>query len=213
MSILQIVNPVSYELKYSPYNKYLDEIVQMATSSLKLDGYEACANAADLQQKLVASDTLAGIQFDDSWANLTDYPEKFSFALRFPSELRTSASNLPLTWLTMKLTMPIDLTGPRNPTSQDGGLPVGYLREGFIPVQHALSMAYMELVTGRSDLPEVTMQRYPYPEYIYDPLLEGLASIMSLIIILSFIYPCTYIVKVSFIFFNCYFDCFNFLFL
>lgn len=41
------------------------------------------------------------------------------------------------------------------------------------------------------------MQRYPYPAYIYDPLLEGMASIMSLIILLSFIYPCTYITKVS----------------
>ncbi|TMW39557.1 hypothetical protein DOY81_015363, partial [Sarcophaga bullata] len=78
---------------------------------------------------------------------------------------------------------------------EDGGVPVGYLREAFLPVQNAITMAYMKHVTGNNDLPSVHMQRYPYPEYIFDPLLEGLASIMSLIILLSFIYPCTNIVK------------------
>lgn len=151
-----------------------------------------------MQTDLEGGKFITGIQFNDNWRNITEYPKDFSFALRFPSELRTSSQNLPMTWLTMKLFMPIDLSGPRNADSQDGGLPVGYLREGFLPIQHALSMSYIKLVTNETNLPYVDMQRYPYPEYIYDPLLEGLESIMSLIILLSFIYPCTYIVKVRF---------------
>lgn len=142
---------------------------------------------------------LAGVQFDDSWSNLTGFPEQFSFSLRFPSELRTSTTNIGLTWLTSKLFAIIDLTGPRNPDDNDGGNPVGYLREGFLPVQNALSSEWLKLKSGQNELPEVFMQRYPYPAYIYDPLLEGLASILPLIILLSFIYPCSFITKVSII--------------
>ena len=155
------------------------------------------STSSEMQIALEVNKFIAGVQFDDNWQNITDYPVDFSFALRFPSELRTVMNNLPLTWLTSKLFMPIDLTGPRNAEQQDGGVPVGYLREAFLPIQNAITMAYMKYVTGNNNLPSVDIQRYPYPEYIFDPLLEGLASIMSLIILLSFIYPCTNIVKVS----------------
>lgn len=39
------------------------------------------------------------------------------------------------------------------------------------------------------------MQRYPYPPYISDSLLTGLETIVPLIIMLSFVYPCTNTVK------------------
>lgn len=193
-----------YKLGYSPKNSILEGIVQEAATSLQLEGITSYNDASEMQTALQLNKYIAGVQFDDKWQNITDYPVDFSFALRFPSELRTVSSNLPLTWLTSKLFMPIDLTGPRNAGSQDGGVPVGYLREAFLPIQNAITMAYMKFTTSNNDLPEVYMQRYPYPEYIYDPLLEGLGTIMSLIILLSFIYPCTNIVKVSVIAFsNC----------
>ncbi|XP_065364636.1 phospholipid-transporting ATPase ABCA3-like isoform X2 [Calliphora vicina] len=195
MASLPNAKPVPFTLGYSPENSILKNIVQEAATSLRLKGIQGYSDATTMQYDLEGGKQLTGIQFDDSWSNITDYPMDFSFALRFPSELRTSSQNLPMTWLTMKLFMPIDLSGPRNAGSQDGGLPVGYLREGFLPVQNAISMAYMKLVTNNNELPYVEMQRYPYPAYIFDPLLEGLSSIMSLIILLSFIYPCTYIVK------------------
>lgn len=198
ISLLEFVRSVEYELQYSPNNTLLGNIVQSAADVLKLKGCRGHANAADLETAMVSKNNyLAGVQFDDSWANITTYPTNFAFSLRYPSELRTSKSNIGQTWLTMKLFLPLDLTGPRNPAEPDGGLPVGYLRESFLPVQHAISMAYTKLVSNRTDLPYVDMQRYPFPAYIYDPLLQGMASFLPLIILLSFIYPCSNIVRVS----------------
>ncbi|KAM7349571.1 ATP binding cassette subfamily A member 3 isoform 2-T3 [Cochliomyia hominivorax] len=188
-------NKVDLTLGYSPINPKLESIVQEAARFLKLPGIKGYNDSNEMQSDLEGGKYIAGVQFDDDWKSITDYPNNFSFALRFPSELRTSNQNLPLTWLTMKLFLPLDLSGPRNPNELDGGLPVGYLREGFLPIQNALSLAYIKLVSKSASLPYLNMRRYPYPEYIYDPLLEGLESIMSLIILLSFIYPCTYIVK------------------
>ncbi|XP_037883728.1 phospholipid-transporting ATPase ABCA1 isoform X1 [Glossina fuscipes] len=187
--------PVQMKLLYSPINPILNNIVQEAANSLDLDGFEGFPDSVAMEMALLDNNVLAGIQFSELWSNIDSYPEKFSYSIRFPSELRTSVSNREQTWLTMKLFLPFDITGPRNINATDGGLPVGYLREGFLPVQHAISMAYMKLLTDRDDIPEVYMQRYPYPEYIFDPLLQGLAAMMPFIILLSFIYPWTSIVK------------------
>ncbi|XP_030379886.1 ATP-binding cassette sub-family A member 3 isoform X2 [Scaptodrosophila lebanonensis] len=190
-----ILTGPTFELYYSPKKPWLDSILEETIQTLNMTGYTGFDNAAELENALVGQNVFAGIQFDDDWANLDELPKKFHYAIRFPAESRTASYNIGLTWLTMRLFPIIDLTGPRNPSSDDGGLPVGYLREGFLPVQHALTMAYLRQMSGNATLPEVVMQRYPYPQYISDPLLEGLASIMSLIILLSFIYPCTYITK------------------
>ncbi|XP_017124894.1 phospholipid-transporting ATPase ABCA3 isoform X2 [Drosophila elegans] len=189
---------VKYTVCYSPKNPVLEKLVTEAWESLGKSDIYGSENASQLAVHTVSMSAIAGIQFDDAWANLnntSDLPDDFSFALRFPSELRTAIIAIANTWLTMRLFPTIDLTGPRNAADEDGGIPVGYLREGFLPLQHSLSMAYIRLKTGEQNLPDVVMQRYPYPAYIFDPLLEGMSSIMSLIILLSFIYPCTYITK------------------
>uniref|UniRef100_A0A1B0G2X8 ABC transporter domain-containing protein n=1 Tax=Glossina morsitans morsitans TaxID=37546 RepID=A0A1B0G2X8_GLOMM len=183
------------KLLYSPINPILNNIIQEAANSLDLDGFEGFPDSTAMEEALIDNNILAGIQFNESWSDIKTYPEKFSYSIRFPSELRTSVSDRQQTWLTTKLFLPFDISGPRNINSTDGGLPVGYLREGFLPVQHAVSMAYMKLLTDQNDIPNVYMQRYPYPEHIFDPLLQGLAAMMPFIILMSFIYPCTCIVK------------------
>ncbi|BFG01721.1 ATP-binding cassette sub-family A member 3 [Drosophila madeirensis] len=193
------LNDFKFELYYSPYNPVLDRLVNETCSRLQLQAYHSSVDAATLQANLVAERAFAGIQFSDDWAGVSELPDDFDFALRFPSELRTATIAIANTWLTMRLFPSIDLTGPRNEADEDGGIPVGYLREGFLPLQHVLSMSYLrqkaEELAQNVTLPEVVMQRYPFPAYIFDPLLEGMSSIMSLIILLSFIYPCTYITK------------------
>ncbi|XP_034472561.1 ATP-binding cassette sub-family A member 3 isoform X2 [Drosophila innubila] len=184
----------AYSLYYSPQNVHLDSVVGAAARSLGLNhtGFE---DAKTLQTSVTSSNAFAGIEFDQSWSDLVELPEKFKYTLRFPSELRTTTYKFGLTWLTMRLFPVIDTTGPRNLRDNDGGIPVGYLREGFLPIQHALSMSFIRQKSGQDELPEVVMQRYPYPSYIYDPLLEGLAAVVSFILVLSFIYPATTITR------------------
>ncbi|KMZ10903.1 phospholipid-transporting ATPase ABCA3 isoform X1 [Drosophila simulans] len=187
-----------FVLCYSPVNPVLKNLVEEAWQSLGKTRICESENAAQLELDTVSMNAFAGVQFDDAWANLTEndtLPDDFHFALRFPAELRTATIAIANTWLTMRLFPTIDLTGPRNEGDDDGGIPPGYLREGFLPLQHSLSMAYLRQRSGKQDLPNVVMKRYPFPAYIFDPLLEGMSSIMSLIILLSFIYPCTYITK------------------
>lgn len=124
-------------------------------------------------------------------------PDVLSFALRFPSELRTGQDS-PLTnnWRTDLLFPMFQTGGPRAVNESSGGLPPGYIIEGFIGIQNALSRAFTELRTNEK-VPEIIMNRYPYPPYTYDPLLEGLKQFVSIIILLSFVYPCINLVKVN----------------
>lgn len=86
--------------------------------------------------------------------------------------------------------------GPRVPKEEDGGLPPGYIREGFLAVQHAIARAFVRLQnpTGPAMVP-VQMQRFPFPPYRYDFLLAGLEEFLAVSIVLSFIYPCINTVK------------------
>lgn len=181
-------------LYFSPKNDELEKVVRMAADSLDIPEVVGFNSAADLEVAL-RQDVFTGIEFDDSLAAIEELPESLSYSLRFPSELRTQNSSLKLSWFTMMLFSVLNIPGPRNPNSPDGGT-VGYIREGFIPVQHAITSSYIKIKGNIETLPEILMQRFPYPAYIDDPLLEGLASIFALIILLSFIYPCTYITKV-----------------
>ncbi|EPY72518.1 hypothetical protein CB1_001872001 [Camelus ferus] len=78
----------------------------------------------------------------------------------------------------------------RNPDHNDGGSP-GYIREGFLAVQHALDKAIMlyhesnarqKLFDGIS----IFVQRFPYPAYPHDGLLWLTGSYLPLIFILMF---------------------------
>lgn len=46
------------------------------------------------------------------------------------------------------------------------------------------------------EVPEVQLQRFPYPPYIDDPLLIALSNFISIVIMLSFVYTCINTVKV-----------------
>lgn len=184
-------------LLYSPENEWLDKIVKSAADSLGISKYEACSDAKDLEDRTISTNGLAGIQFDQSLAKAKGYPDNLKYTLRFPSELRTVSSLfLPKTWLTLRLYPELQTPGPRNIGDDDGGVPPGYLREGFLPIQNALSMSYLRLRSPNDKLPDVMLQRYPYTEYEIDPLHSILAGLLVLIITISFIYSCTCITKV-----------------
>lgn len=125
-------------------------------------------------------------------------PKHLSYELRFPSELRTPPDNvnqaLIFNWHTNLLYPLFSTGGPRGREDNDGGV-VWYFREGFVPVQDAIARAFTKLsctdpACQNQTLPEIVMQRFPYPPFTLDVLLQGLETIVSFFILLSFIYPC-----------------------
>lgn len=184
-----------FMLLYSPKDELLDNIVKDAAASLGLR-YNACSNAMELETQTVAVNALAAVQFDESMAGKDEYPDSFEYTLRFPSELRTVSGLIPRSWSTLRLYPEFQTFGPRNKMDADGGSPPGYLREGFLPIQNALSMSFLRLKSGQRLLPDVMLQRYPYPAYYFDPLHASLTNLLVFMITISFTYACTCITKV-----------------
>lgn len=85
--------------------------------------------------------------------------------------------------------------GPRSKEDVYGGMPF-YFQDGFLPIQDAIARSFTEMSCKQQSncengtLPDIKMQRYPYPPHILDVLLQGLETIVSFFILLSYIYPC-----------------------
>lgn len=69
----------------------------------------------------------------------------------------------------------------------------GYIREGFLAVQHAVDRAIMQYhanASARQLLKKltVTVKRFPYPPFISDPFLAAVQYQLPLLLVLSFTY-------------------------
>lgn len=121
-----------------------------------------------------------------------------NYTIRFPGELRTIKNNPVLfNWQTDSSVPDDNEPGARVPMEADGGVPPGYVREGFLPLQNAVAREFIRLHSNgkTAKMPEVQMQRFPFPPYRYDFLLSSLEEFLAISIVLSFIYPCINTVK------------------
>ncbi|KAK9702272.1 hypothetical protein QE152_g30095 [Popillia japonica] len=75
---------------------------------------------------------------------------------------------------------------------------LGYFDEGFLTLQYYISREFIKYHVDNDSfqMPTLTMQRFPYPAWTYDPLLLALRGFLSLMFMLSFVYPCINTVKV-----------------
>uniref|UniRef100_A0A182M226 ABC transporter domain-containing protein n=1 Tax=Anopheles culicifacies TaxID=139723 RepID=A0A182M226_9DIPT len=190
-----------FKLAYSPRNVLLEEVVQNAVRSLNVNDpkerltYSAFTDAREMESMLAESSFLAGVEFDDSWANWTlgdAMPDNLTFAVRFPAELRDDEFQFS-NWVTNLLVVPFS-PRLRDPERDDGGSP-SYYNEGFLGIQGAISRALLERRLAGVELPTVHVQRYPYPPYYDDAILEALQQLLALIIVISFFYTCINTVK------------------
>lgn len=180
----------------------MEEIIKHAVQNLNLSGYVTLQNSEILEQNLFQNNYIAGIDFGDSLSDLKALPNQLAYTIRFPAELRTAratANVLYANWRTDLLFPLFQEGGPRSKEYDDGGIPPGYYREGFVQIQNAISRAFIELITKTTNLPDIFLQRFPYPGYTDDVLLQGLEQFVSLIILLSFVYPCINTIKVGLI--------------
>lgn len=118
------------------------------------------------------------------------------YSLRFPSILSDSSISVDdetiKNWQTKQL-FPKRTDGARNRDSEYGG-PPSYWHHGFLLIQDAIARAYIKLkceskYEKNCELPEIFMQRYPYPPYINDGLIQKMDIILPFFILLCFCYP------------------------
>ncbi|XP_063224088.1 phospholipid-transporting ATPase ABCA3-like isoform X2 [Bacillus rossius redtenbacheri] len=189
---------------YSPANPVLDSIMTKAVERFHQKGTaipfsSETALLTNLTQPGAMNIILAGVVFDDSLAGVTELPQHVQYKVRFPGESRSvqsSSSSVMYNWKTDRLFPTFQEGGPRLKSDSDGGNVPGYHTEGFLTLQHFVSASIIEQVSGNASVPPVLLQRFPYPPYVSDPMLLALENIVSIFMLLSFIFSCTSIVKV-----------------
>ncbi|KAG1683894.1 ATP-binding cassette sub-family A member 17 [Nymphon striatum] len=78
---------------------------------------------------------------------------------------------------------------------QNWGGPPGYMAEGFLSIQHAVSSAVISYLSGQNDIPDVKMQRYPFPRGTNNTFMYAMKTFFPLIIMMCYIYTCVHITK------------------
>lgn len=108
-----------------------------------------------LMQFVFDNDPLAAIEFPSNYRDLndTDDLKHLHFTLRFMKLMRVQSKteviiNPPCGWCTKRIFPIFQLPGPRHNWSHTGGLQPGYFHEGFLPVQAAISKAFIDMKTG-----------------------------------------------------------------
>ncbi|XP_062036152.1 phospholipid-transporting ATPase ABCA3 isoform X2 [Lepus europaeus] len=155
-----------------------------------------------------SSNVLAAVVFEHEFSHSTDplplavkYHLRFSYTRRNYMWTQSGAFLLRDTegWHTNSLFPLFPNPGPREPASPDGGEP-GYVREGFLAVQHAVDRAIMHYHANASAQQllqklTVTVKRFPYPPFISDPFLVAIQYQLPLLLLLSFTYASLTIIR------------------
>lgn len=121
-------------------------------------------------------------------------PKNLEYSLRFPGELRTNAS---LSWRTEFVFPKRPSNKLLNPDDFDGGNPAGYFREGFLTLQNVIFQAFLDKFSVKPNtVPDIFIQRFPYPPYDSDDFTTFLEALLPLILIISLFYIFSDTVKV-----------------
>ncbi|XP_078008637.1 phospholipid-transporting ATPase ABCA3-like [Phascolarctos cinereus] len=154
-----------------------------------------------------SSNVLAAISFEHIFLKSDDpLPLKVKYSLRFngsprnPGVRRLLFRKSTTGWHTSTLFPLFPAPGPREPLLPDGGDP-GYIREGFLTVQHAVDKAIMryhapEAASELFDKITLTVKRFPYPAFIKDPFLGIVQFTMPLLLVLAFTFTVLNIIRI-----------------
>lgn len=126
------------------------------------------------------------------------------YTLRFPSASRVNQTDPVIyNWQTNLLFPLFSGGGPNENDSDYGGVPF-YYQDAFLAIQDRMNYVFVDTTFDRAvekdkackeyDVPEekfipqVLMQRFPYPPYEYDLLQSAMQMLAGLFIMLGFIY-------------------------
>ncbi|KAH8400731.1 hypothetical protein KR009_000677, partial [Drosophila setifemur] len=131
---------------YSPRNFVIDGVINEVVRNVKAKGSFGYSRASSLNDALRFKDGFVGIEFEDSFGEISELPNKVKVALRFPLHLRTKPK---LHWGT-------EVIYKHRYLSMDA-----YLGEGFLQVQVMLSRALIRAKNEGALLPEVELIHFP----------------------------------------------------
>uniref|UniRef100_A0A2R8N2T9 ATP binding cassette subfamily A member 3 n=1 Tax=Callithrix jacchus TaxID=9483 RepID=A0A2R8N2T9_CALJA len=197
----------TWELAYIPSHsdaaKTVTETVRRALGiNMRVRGFPAEKAFEDyIRYDNRSSSVLAAVVFEHPFNHSKEplplavkYHLRFSYTRRNYLWTQTGSFFLKETegWHTTSLFPLFPNPGPREPTSPDGGEP-GYIREGFLAVQHAVDRAIMQYHADAATHQlfqrlTVAIKRFPYPPFIADPFLVAIQYQLPLLLLLSFTY-------------------------
>ncbi|XP_074202604.1 phospholipid-transporting ATPase ABCA3 isoform X2 [Camelus bactrianus] len=204
----------TWELAYVPSQsdavKTITETVRrMLVINMRVHGFPSEKNFEDyIKYDNRSSNVLAAVVFEHTFNHSRDplplavkYHLRFSYTRRNYMWTQTGSFFLKETegWHTTSLFPLFPNPGPREPTSADGGEP-GYIREGFLAMQHAVDRAIMQYHANTStrqlfEKLTVIAKRFPYPPFISDPFLVAIQYQLPLLLMLSFTYTSLTIIR------------------
>ncbi|KAM8780116.1 phospholipid-transporting ATPase ABCA3 isoform 1-T3 [Rhynchonycteris naso] len=204
----------AWELAYIPsQSEAVKTITEMARRALlinlRVHGFPSEKDFEDyIKYDNRSSNVLAALVFEHTFNHSKDplplavkYHLRFSYTRRNYMWTQTGSFFLKETegWHTTSLFPLFPNPGPREPASPDGGEP-GYIREGFLAVQHAVDRAIMQYHANASthqlfEKLTVMAKRFPYPPFISDPFLVAIQYQLPLLLMLSFTYTSLTIIR------------------
>ncbi|XP_063961818.1 phospholipid-transporting ATPase ABCA3-like [Lytechinus pictus] len=145
------------------------------------------------------SPLLGGITFHNEFPENGDLPSNLTYSIRLSSSPRNAPgmnpsddetlNNQKSEWKTDELFPFIMTMGPRSKEYSWGGDP-GYMREGFLSLQHAIDKAFLQYVDpSLTDEFRIEMQRYPYPPYLDDLFILAIQGQLPYLLFISLVYP------------------------
>ncbi|KAL3284408.1 hypothetical protein HHI36_018568 [Cryptolaemus montrouzieri] len=193
-NISTAANFSNFAILYSPRNDKTERIMSLAhIAELDTIGFNTSEDLVHYYR--TNQSILAAIEFGD-----INSGENVNVKIRFPSELRVPSGLLggPVDWKTNQLYPIYQLRGPRNPNMTKGGDP-SYANELFLAIQQFLTLSLINVQTNSTDFlrrfPYVHISRFPYSKWAEDPLLQALQGFAGLVVMVSFCYTCTNLVK------------------
>ncbi|XP_032184454.1 ATP-binding cassette sub-family A member 3-like isoform X3 [Mustela erminea] len=193
---------LEYELAYVPSTS---DVVKNITETVKnklninftVRGFSSEAQFEKYVQyeKKPTVRVVAAVVFDHDFKNSDDrLPLQVKYHLRFGTGTeRTSdflSSLVDTGWHTHILFPEVPDIGPRSPLSNDGGDP-GYIREGFLLLQHIIDQAIIIYHNGEAaeqmlNDAIIFLNRFPYPAYYMDSFWYSFSALFPLIVVLAF---------------------------
>ncbi|KAJ1067367.1 hypothetical protein K5549_010485 [Capra hircus] len=204
----------TWELAYIPSQSeavrtVVENVQRALVINLRAHGFASEKDFEDyIRYDNRSSNVLAALVFEHTFNHSRDplplavkYHLRFSYTRRNYMWTQTGSFFLKETegWHTTSLYPLFPNPGPREPTSPDGGEP-GYIREGFLAVQHAVDRAIMHYHANASahqlfEKLTVIAKRFPYPPFISDPFLVAIQYQLPLLLMLSFTYTSLSIIR------------------